>query len=119
MLDFAAHSSDDLQAGSKKHHGLNQEDQIQTAYKVGLRLENAFRSFLLSQTRDLDLIYADLKSPKHLAQHKSSKAVEDLPGLGEWYCVECAKWFEGEHNLVQHQRGKNHKRRLVFSHHFA
>lgn len=64
------------------------------------------------RTRDLDQIKADVKSPKHLTQHKSSKASEDLPGLGEWYCIECAKWFEGEHNLVAHRRGKNHKRRV-------
>ncbi|MCJ1373822.1 Bud site selection protein 20 [Loxospora ochrophaea] len=62
--------------------------------------------------RDIDQIHADLHSPKHLAQHKASKAVEDLPGLGQWYCVECAKWFEGEHNFLQHQRGKPHKRRM-------
>ena len=63
--------------------------------------------------RELDQIHADLRSSKHLQQHKSLKPVEDLPGLGQWYCIECAKWFEGEHNLVQHRRGKNHKRRLV------
>ena len=63
--------------------------------------------------RDLDQVHADLRSAKHLAQHKSIKPAEDLPGLGQWYCVECAKWFEGEHNLLQHRRGKNHKRRLV------
>jgi len=28
--------------------------------------------------------------------------------------VECAKWFEGENSLVQHRRGKNHKRRFLF-----
>lgn len=64
-------------------------------------------------SRDLDQVHADLKSAKHLAQHKASKAAEDLPGLGQWYCTECAKWFEGEHNLLQHRRGKNHKRRFV------
>lgn len=62
--------------------------------------------------RDLDQIHADLRSPKQLAQRKTSKPAEDLPGLGQWYCIECAKWFEGEHNLVQHTRGKNHKRRF-------
>lgn len=61
--------------------------------------------------RDLDQIHADLRSSKQLAQRKAVKPAEDLPGLGEWYCVECAKWFEGEHSLVQHRRGKNHKRR--------
>lgn len=33
--------------------------------------------------------------------------------MGRWYCIECAKWFEGENSLVTHQKGKNHKRRSV------
>ena len=39
------------------------------------------------------------------------KAAEDLPGLGRFYCVQCAKWFESEPNLLHHRRGKKHKRR--------
>jgi len=62
--------------------------------------------------RDLDQIHADLKSPKHLADHKNSKAEEDLPGLGQFYCVECAKWFESEHSLVGHRKGSTHKRQV-------
>jgi bud site selection protein 20 len=62
-------------------------------------------------TRDLDQIHADLSSEAHLVQYKKTKAVEDLPGLGQWYCKECAKWFEGEANFTSHRRGKNHKRR--------
>ena len=62
-------------------------------------------------TRGLDQVHADLRSSKHLAQHKDAKPAEDLPGLGQWYCVECAKFFEGEFNFEQHKRGKNHKRR--------
>lgn len=62
--------------------------------------------------RDLDQVKADIASSKHLVRYQSTKAAEDLPGLGQWYCIECAKWFEGEHNLVAHRRGKNHKRRL-------
>ncbi|KAI1100433.1 hypothetical protein F4804DRAFT_319067 [Jackrogersella minutella] len=65
-----------------------------------------------NKTRDLDQIKADLRSPKHLAQFKNSKAREDLPGLGKWYCTECAKWFESEVNLVFHRKGKPHKRRV-------
>ncbi|KAK5099475.1 hypothetical protein LTR70_002375 [Exophiala xenobiotica] len=63
-------------------------------------------------TRGLDQVKADLANPRHLTQYKSTKAAEDLPGLGEFYCIECAKWFEGEHNLASHRRGKNHKRRV-------
>jgi bud site selection protein 20 len=63
-------------------------------------------------TRDIDQIHADLHSPKHLAQYQDTKAAEDLPGLGRYYCTECAKWFEGENSLVAHRRGKGHKRRV-------
>lgn len=62
--------------------------------------------------RDLDQIKGDLKSPRHLAQHKESKAAEDLPGLGHFYCTECAKYFSDSHNLNEHRKGKNHKRRV-------
>lgn len=43
-----------------------------------------------------------------MSQHKSAKLAEDL---GRFHCIECAKWFEGENNLVQHRKGKNHKKR--------
>lgn len=62
--------------------------------------------------RALDQIHADLHDPKHLAQHKDSKVAEDLPGLGLHYCIECAKWFENDNNLVAHRKGKPHKRRV-------
>ncbi|PHH56232.1 Zinc finger protein bud20 [Ceratocystis fimbriata CBS 114723] len=64
------------------------------------------------KTRDLDQIKADMLSPKHLEQFKSSKAAEDLPGLGRHYCLECAKWFETEFSLIAHCKGKPHKRRV-------
>lgn len=63
-------------------------------------------------TRGLDQVKADLANPRHLSQYRETKSAEDLPGLGEFYCIECAKWFEGEHNLAGHRRGKNHKRRV-------
>ncbi|EGS19412.1 zinc finger domain-containing protein [Thermochaetoides thermophila DSM 1495] len=62
--------------------------------------------------RDLDQIERDLRSPRHLQQYKETKAAEDLPGLGLYYCIECAKWFESETSLVGHRKGKPHKRRL-------
>ncbi|KAF2481481.1 hypothetical protein BDY17DRAFT_301413 [Neohortaea acidophila] len=63
-------------------------------------------------TRDLDQIHADVASKKHLQQYFDTKAPEDLPAFGEWYCVECAKWFESETNLTRHVKGSRHKRRL-------
>lgn len=69
------------------------------------------RSKTKRRTRDLDQVHADIRSAKHLSQHKSAKPAEDRPGLGQFYCIECAKWFEGE-ILIQHRKGKNHKKRL-------
>ncbi|KAL1602799.1 hypothetical protein SLS60_006220 [Paraconiothyrium brasiliense] len=63
-------------------------------------------------TRDLDQIHADLRDERHLSQFKDAKATEDLPGLGQWYCKECAKWFESEANFEAHYKGKVHKRRV-------
>lgn len=62
--------------------------------------------------RDVDQIHADLQSKKHLQQYQDTKAREDLPGFGEWYCTECAKWFESETNFAKHAKGKPHKRRV-------
>ncbi|KAI1003517.1 hypothetical protein K3495_g4693 [Podosphaera aphanis] len=62
--------------------------------------------------RDLDQISEDLRSPRHLEQHKTSTPAEDLPGLGQFYCIECAKWFESENNMTSHQKGSTHKRRV-------
>ncbi|KAI4748251.1 hypothetical protein E4T50_01417 [Aureobasidium sp. EXF-12298] len=63
-------------------------------------------------TRDLDQIHDDMHKEKHLEKYKSTKAAEDLPGLGQFYCVECAKWFESEANLTAHTKAKTHKRRV-------
>ncbi|OAA57015.1 c2h2 finger domain containing protein [Niveomyces insectorum RCEF 264] len=64
------------------------------------------------KTRDVDQVHADLASSAHLARYTGTKAAEDLPGLGRFYCVACAKWFETAVALSGHQRGKPHKRRL-------
>lgn len=61
--------------------------------------------------RDLDQVHEDLKSARHLELYKETKDVTDLPALGEFYCVECAKWFESEHNYSEHKKAKPHKRR--------
>jgi bud site selection protein 20 len=62
-------------------------------------------------TRDLDQVHADLHDEKHLAEFKDAKPIEDLPGLGQFYCKECARFFESDDNFKAHQKGKVHKRR--------
>ena len=61
---------------------------------------------------DIDQVKADLQNPRHLTREREIKAAEDLPGLGHFYCVECAKDFSDGHNLNEHRKGKNHKRRV-------
>ncbi|KAF2859604.1 hypothetical protein K470DRAFT_258783 [Piedraia hortae CBS 480.64] len=62
--------------------------------------------------RAIDQIHADKISKKHLQQYHDTKAREGLPAYGQFYCIECAKWFESEANLQKHAKGKPHKRRL-------
>ncbi|KAK0669719.1 hypothetical protein QBC41DRAFT_319089 [Cercophora samala] len=62
--------------------------------------------------RDLDQIASDIASPRHLELFKETKDVEDLPGLGQHYCIPCAKWFDTETNLTSHKKGKPHRRQL-------
>lgn len=63
-------------------------------------------------TRDLDEIAEDLKSRHHLEHHLSQKPPEDLPALGLYYCIPCAKHFESETNYAKHEKAKPHKRRV-------
>jgi hypothetical protein len=63
--------------------------------------------------RDVDQIHADLSS-KQKTLLKNTAADEDKPGLGIWYCIECARWFVDESTLTKHKSTKVHKRRLSF-----
>ncbi|KAK3718714.1 hypothetical protein LTR37_004933 [Vermiconidia calcicola] len=63
-------------------------------------------------TRGLDQVHADISSKKHLQQFLDTHAPEDLPGLGQYYCTQCAKFFESETNFEKHEKGKPHKRRI-------
>lgn len=98
--------ADDQKMGlTRKTKHLTRYDQFKQADVCWCAL------ILIHLRRGYDQVRADLDSPKHLAQYKATKDAEDLPGLGMYYCVECAKWFESEYNRAAHIKGKNHKRR--------
>lgn len=64
-------------------------------------------------TRADDVILSeDMASEAALAAMKSQKFDEYLPGLGQHYCVPCAKYCESEVALTTHQKSKVHKRQL-------
>lgn len=64
------------------------------------------------RTRDLDLVYNDLASKESVRALKNQPLDETKPGLGQYYCVECAKYFENQISLDRHTKGKVHKRRV-------
>lgn len=63
-------------------------------------------------TRGLDQIWEDQRSRRHLEQHLEQYTEEELPALGLYYCIPCAKHFESDDNYAKHQKGKPHKRRI-------
>ena len=60
--------------------------------------------------RDVDQIHGDI-SEKQKTILKNTVVDEDKPGLGVWYCLECARWFIDETTLTKHKSTKIHKRR--------
>ncbi|VEU21425.1 DEKNAAC102768 [Brettanomyces naardenensis] len=64
------------------------------------------------RTRDLDLIHSDLSTPESIQRLKHQAYDEDKPGLGQYYCIHCAKHFQDNKALAQHLKSKLHKRRV-------
>lgn len=61
--------------------------------------------------RDMDLIYEDLQK-KNMNQYKTKPDDELLPGLGQFYCVPCARHCQNKASLQIHEQSKPHKRRV-------
>ncbi|KAI9296542.1 hypothetical protein K502DRAFT_364103 [Neoconidiobolus thromboides FSU 785] len=64
-----------------------------------------------ARTRDLDQIHDDLKEGKKESL-LNQEFNPDLPGAGQFYCVECSRHFIDERSLKEHTRSKQHRRRL-------
>lgn len=41
------------------------------------------------RTKDLDVIHAEINDPEKLAALQTQPIDPDMPGLGQYYCVEC------------------------------
>ncbi|KAK4683785.1 bud site selection protein 20, partial [Tremellales sp. Uapishka_1] len=63
------------------------------------------------RTRDLDIIQNDMK-PENREAMLNQPIDEEKPGLGQHYCLECAKYYESNVALVMHKKSKVHRRRL-------
>lgn len=79
--------------------------------KKGSNHKRARRKRLLSKA--VDQIQEDLADPMKAETLRSDQPVDfDLPGLGQHYCVECARYFISASALLHHSRSKVHKARL-------
>lgn len=61
--------------------------------------------------RDLDLIYEEMQG-KTLPKMPNQEAGVDMPGMGVFYCVPCAKHCVNKAAMDEHQVSKPHKRRV-------
>ena len=62
--------------------------------------------------KDLDLIYDELSSQSKIQQLLNQPLDETKPGLGQHYCIQCAKYMETAYALKTHLKTKVHKRRV-------
>ncbi|ODN84051.1 hypothetical protein L202_00078 [Cryptococcus amylolentus CBS 6039] len=60
------------------------------------------------RTKDLDQIEMDLR-PTNRSKLEKQPIDEDKPGLGQHYCVECAKYYESDLALKNHTKSKVHR----------
>ncbi|KAG8898302.1 hypothetical protein FRB99_007541, partial [Tulasnella sp. 403] len=65
-----------------------------------------------ARRRDLDQIQLVDLDPKNRAKLEKQPIDVDLPGLGQHYCVECARYFESDLALNSHWKTKVHKKRV-------
>ena len=60
-----------------------------------------------------DIVQSELRPERIASVIALRTAVDpDLPGLGQFYCVSCAKYCISQKALDDHQRQTKHKRRL-------
>jgi bud site selection protein 20 len=60
-------------------------------------------------TRDIDQVFEDQK-PENITKFTELSEDEELPGMGQYYCVTCAKHFCDDKGLIAHKVTKFHKR---------
>mmetsp|Transcript_81659 Transcript_81659/g.214355 ORF Transcript_81659/g.214355 Transcript_81659/m.214355 type:complete len:120 (-) Transcript_81659:51-410(-) len=63
------------------------------------------------RTKDIDQVHDDLKIPEKFVPGVLEKD-EDLPGMGQFYCIACARFFVSAETKAAHEKSKLHKRRL-------
>ncbi|PJF18441.1 hypothetical protein PSACC_01746 [Paramicrosporidium saccamoebae] len=71
------------------------------------RKELSKKNRLRKRTKDLDQIVEDIDTGRRQVEFD-----EDLPGGGQFQCVECSRFFISQEVLDEHNKTKPHKKRL-------
>ena len=58
-----------------------------------------------------DQKYEDIQ-PENIHKYENQPLNEELPGLGQFYCIHCAKYFINATSLEGHKKTKDHKRQV-------
>ena len=64
-----------------------------------------------SYKRDFDQIVFEDLLPEVTSKLLNQAMQEDKPGLGQHYCVTCARYFISEQSIQTHYKTKEHKKR--------
>ena len=62
-------------------------------------------------TRDIDQIVLNDMKPEETEKLLNQKMDEDKPGLGQHYCIPCARYFTNDFAIKTHLKTKDHKKR--------
>ena len=64
-----------------------------------------------NKTKDHNQNEEDIQ-PEKIKKKKNPEIDENLPGLGQFYCVFCARYFVNQKSLDDHYKTKEHKKRV-------
>ncbi|KAH7690441.1 bud site selection protein 20 [Dioscorea alata] len=59
-----------------------------------------------------DAVYDELLKLAEVGEGKSLPVDEDLPGMGQFYCLHCDRYFANVDVRDEHFRSKRHKKRV-------
>jgi len=62
--------------------------------------------------KSVDEVYEDIHRPQNANKIRTRAPDLDLPALGEFYCVACARYFINKEVLEKHTQTKPHKKRV-------
>ena len=62
--------------------------------------------------RDVDQVVLEDMLPENTKKLENQPLDEYKPGLGQYYCVTCARYFIAEQAMTVHLKTKEHKKRI-------